>query len=363
MKVSVTTSFWKNSSGGGIKTYLTNLVDELKKRGNIEVSVVFNEGEDPENYKIYGNKFLFSIKSFFVLEKIRPDVIHSQETWYCLLPGYIYKKLHGSTLVHTFHTDFTPMPDKKLSLIGRLFMSFLLNGCNYVTFVSKGLENKIDQGWKLNFNSKRAVTYAGINHDKVSNGEINKFTEKFGIKNGSIVLLALGLTQLSYKAEGAKILIKSVRILKNKHPEIILVLTRDGIYSDRLKEFAIIEGVGERVIFTGDIEDPNIPLSLCDIYTHITLGEGFGLAVLEAMSIGKPIIATSVGGIPEMIEDGINGLLVKPDAEMVAEKIEKFIEDKKLARQLGENAKKIVEEKFTWKISVDNFLKLYSNEV
>src|SRR5574341_416014 len=314
MRISIITNYWKNSPGGGIKTYLINLVNELKKRENFSVNVIFREGEDPENYKIAENKLLFSVKSFFVLKKIKPDLVLSQGTWYCLLAGYLCKMLYGSILIHTFHTE----PESKLPLFRKLFMEFLLNRCDYVTFVSRGLENKTDGVWKLNLSSKRAITYAGINHKEVSDIDIKKFSEKFNVKNDQIVLLALGLTALSYKAEGVKILIKAVKILKNKYPKLVLVLTREGLYSNELKEFVRRENVQDYVIFTGDIDDPYVPLNICDIYTHISLGEGLPVALLEAMVMGKPIIATSVGGIPEAIEDNINGLLVEPDPEIVA---------------------------------------------
>ena len=110
MKVAITTNYWKQSDGGGVKNYLINLVDELNKRDNFEVSVLFRQGEDYENYRIEGNKLLFSIKSFFKLIEIKPQVIHSQGAWYCLLPGYIYKKMYGTKLIHTFHTQ----PHKKI---------------------------------------------------------------------------------------------------------------------------------------------------------------------------------------------------------------------------------------------------------
>ncbi len=360
MRIVVITTYWKNSDGGGVRTYLVNLVDELKKRENLAVNVIFMEGEDPENYKIDGKlslyyKLFFSIKSFFVLKKIKPNLVLSQGTWYCLLAGYTYKFLYNSVLIHTIHTE----PDYKISLFGKLLMESLFNRCDYVTFVSRGLEKKMDEMLKLNFRSKRAITYAGVNPKEVSDNDIKRFSDKFNLKNDQIVLLAQGLTAFSRKAEGAKILIKAIKILRNKYPKIVLVLTREGRYSNELKELTRNECIQNHVIFTGNIDNPYVPLKICNIYTHITLGEGgLSLALLEAMVMGKPIVATAVGGIPEVIENNINGLLVEPDPAKVAEIIEKLIKNREFAKKLGENAKKTVEERFTWKISADNFLKL-----
>lgn len=355
MKVTIVTNYWKESPGGGVKTYLVNLVDELQKRENIEVHVVFREGEDEENYKILGNKFLFSIKAFLSLRYIKPQVIHSQGSWYCLLPGYAYKKIYGAILVHTFHTK----PDKKLSVLGKLFVQFLFNGCDRVTFVSKGLENNVRGIHRLKF-KKTVITYAGVKSKEVSEKEIREFSEKFRIEGGSPVLLAQSLTAHKHKAEGVKLLIKAVRKLKDKYPNIILILTREGLFSNELREFAKSEGLDDKLVFTGDVDNPHVPLVICDIFTHTPLFEsGVGLALLEAMSMGKPIVATSVGGIPEAIDEMENGILVEPNVDEITQKIEQLLQDKDLAKKLGENAKETVKRRFTWEKAADKFMEIY----
>ena len=156
MKTALITNYWKNSDGGGVKTYLVNLVDAMEKKG-ADVSVLFREGDDPENFCGGKNKVAFSLACYRQLRKIRPEVIYSQETWYCLLPGVLYKKLHGCTLVHTFHTE----PDRGLPLPARVFFQSLLNACDCVTFVSKRLQERVVEVEGLSF-SKTAITYAGV---------------------------------------------------------------------------------------------------------------------------------------------------------------------------------------------------------
>lgn len=355
MKLAIITQYWKKSPGGGIKTYLVNLVEELKRR-NVKVNVLFKEGDDPENHQINGWKFFFSIKAFFVLGKMKPQVIHSHGIW-SLLPGYLYKKCYKTRLIYTFHTQ----PVKKMSTFVKIFVQILLNGCDCVTFVSEGLKKKIEEIEELKFENT-AITYAGVKSRVVSEREIKEFYKRYGIKDNSIVLLALGLTALPYKAEGAKLLIKAVKKLCDKYPNIILILTRQGTYSTELKDFAKNEGVADYVIFTGDVDNPYVPLAICDVYTHITLGEGLPLAVLEAMSMGKPIIATSIGGIPEAINDGNNGKLIKPDVDEIIENIECLLENETLAKGLGRNAKKRVEENFSWEKVAEKFIEIYKNK-
>jgi glycosyltransferase involved in cell wall biosynthesis len=356
MKVAIITNYWKQSDGGGVKNYLINLVDELNKKDNFEVSVLFRQGKDYENYQIEGNKLWFSIKSFFKLREIKPQVIHSQGGWYGLLPGYIYKKIYGSKLIFTFHTQST----ERLSGLSIIFFQNMLNGCDCATFVSKSLRENYEK-YGLTF-KKTAITYAGANSRVVSQEEINKFRNKFGIADGNFVLLAQGLTANELKAEGAKLLIKALKHLLYHHPNIVLILTREGTFSNDLKKIARDENVCKNVIFTGDLDNPFVPLAICDIYTHITLVEGgLSLALLEAMILGKPILATKIGGIPEAINDGVNGILIKPCEEQIIEKVEFLMKSKGIAKKLGDNAKETVTSNFTWEKTADTFEYIYKN--
>jgi glycosyltransferase involved in cell wall biosynthesis len=168
------------------------------------------------------------------------------------------------------------------------------------------------------------------------------------------------MTAHPLKAGGLKLLIRAVRILRETYPNIVLIATREGKYSEDVNAFAREVGVEGQVIFTGDVENPFVPLKMCDLYTHITLSDGLPLALLEAMAMGKPIVATSVGGIPEAITDGENGLLVAPEAEQVALKIDLLLQDREYAEELGRCAKKAVEERFTWEQAAARFITMAS---
>lgn len=359
MRVLITTTYWKGSPGG-ISNYVQNLVEELERR-DIEVKVAFKEGVDSKNYKISRQNILFTniLSALSLLLKFRPTVVHSHGgMYYYLLAGYIYKKIFRQelALIYTFHTE--PVKDDKLPILKRFALQMLLSRCDKVTFVSKKLEAKVGEIWGLKFKNT-AITYAGVAERDVSAEELDKFKRMFGIKEQYPILLALGLTALKYKAEGLKILIKAIRKIRYVYPSAILIVTREGKYSDELRDFVKKENLADAVIFTGNVENPRVPLALCDVYTHISCGEGLPIALLEAMAMGKPIIATPVGGIPEAIEDGKNGLLVRPDENEIAEKIIYLLKNKKIAKYIGANARKTVYDRFTWKASANNILKLY----
>ncbi len=361
MKILITTTYWKKSDGGGIKTYLVNLVQELKRKG-LDVDVIFEHGEDADNYKIEEEelKAPFPVKilrAYLALNRLKPDAVHSHGgMYYYLIAGYFYKLFHKTTLVYTFHTE--PSPDRQISPLRRFFLQSLLARCDCVTFISKALKAKIEELWGLGF-TRYAITYAGVDFQDISPGSVENFLKAFKIDKNSIILLALGLTAISYKAQGLKILMRAVREARRKYPNVILVATRNGSYVPELKDFARREGLEDAVVFTGDVDNTYVALAACDIYAHITLGEGLGISLLEAMAMGKPVIATSVGGIPEAIDDGFNGFLVSPDENKIAEKICFLIEHMDRARELGRNAKATAQERFTWARSAERFMNIY----
>ena len=357
MKIAIITNYWKNSEGGGFKTYVVNLVDSLNDR-KIPVNVLFRDGVDPDNFYGGRNKIIFLLRCYWELRRIHPDVIHSQGVWFCLLPGVLYKKIHGCTLIHTFHSE----PFKKLQFPSNIFFQSLLNACNCVTFASKRLRERIVEVDRFKFR-RTAITYAGVKAGNISAEELERFKERFPIKDDAVVLLAQAMTAHPLKAGGLKLLVQAVKILRGTYPNIILIVTRKGPFSDELMAFTRELGVETNVIFTGDMENPYVPIALCDLYTQITLGEGgLSLALLEAMTFGKPIVATAVGGIPEVITDGKNGLLVPPTVDAIVEKIDMLLKNREYAQKLGEWAKKTVEEKFTWEQATEKFLRCYRDE-
>ncbi len=354
MKLVIITYYWINSDGGGIREYTKNFVYGLKKIG-IKTKVIFIKGRDSSNYKVSYEGLKFILKTLKILRAEKPDVILSQGVWYTEIPPLIYKIFNFK--LKTFILFHTQQP-KKFRFVKRLVYQFIINHYDKIGFVSKALEKNVQSVAGLKIKKDVFILYAGAKIKEPATSEIGEFKNKFEIPKNIPILLGLGLTAVKYKAEGAKLLIDAVKILKDKGKKVILILTREGKFSQMLREYAKYIGVSDSVIFTGDVENPFVPLALCDIYTHISLGEGLPIALLEAMAMGKPIIATPVGGIPEAIENGKNGILVEPDANKISKQIEKLVNNKEMRMRLAKNAKSTAQEKFTWDNTAKNFLKM-----
>jgi len=130
--------------------------------------------------------------------------------------------------------------------------------------------------------------------------------------------------------------------------QVNFVIVGDGPLRRRLEAEAVSLGLENRVVFTGEREDVPAILPVFDIFVLTSLTEGFPLAILEALAAARPVIATRVGGIPEVIVDNYTGLLVKPgDPAGLALAIAELLSDREKAVTLGRTGQARVKEKFT----------------
>jgi glycosyltransferase involved in cell wall biosynthesis len=117
------------------------------------------------------------------------------------------------------------------------------------------------------------------------------------------------------------------------------ILGWEGSYPDDLRRLAADLGITRRVHFAGHQAEVNRWYEALDVVVHASFGEPFGLVLVEAMALGKPLVATDVGGPLEIVEDGTSGLLVPPgDPQALAEAVERILADPALASTLSSGA-------------------------
>lgn len=137
--------------------------------------------------------------------------------------------------------------------------------------------------------------------------------------------------------KGHIILLRAISILKKEYPSIRVLLIGDGDEADALKKSAMTHEIDDMVIFCGHHENVYQFYSIIDVFVLPSFTEGIPLVLLEAMFFKKPIIASDVGGIPEVIEDGHSGELVPPgDPFALAERITKLIKNRQYAQKIAE---------------------------
>jgi glycosyltransferase involved in cell wall biosynthesis len=150
-----------------------------------------------------------------------------------------------------------------------------------------------------------------------------------------------------YVTKGLIYLLEAIAQIKKTHPATKFRVYGDGPLRQELLAYAHQLGLDGNQIFVGAFTHYELAhiMSETDIFAMSSILEGQPLAVVEAMAYGCPIVTTSVGGIPELIEDGINGLLCEPrDSEGLAQKIRALIEDPALRFRLGQTARQSYEQ-------------------
>lgn len=167
----------------------------------------------------------------------------------------------------------------------------------------------------------------------------------------------IGIVGNLQRWKGQMTVVEAIHILKEKYPDLQCLIigdlsnrTSDDIkYHNDLVTKIGEYGLGGRVKLTGHRSDIANLLNAIDIFIHASIDpEPFGLVVLEAMSMGKAIIASNEGGPVEMLEDGVSGLLIQPgQPHILAEKIDFFLSNPGLMKKMGQDAQQRMEEKFS----------------
>jgi phosphatidyl-myo-inositol dimannoside synthase len=170
-----------------------------------------------------------------------------------------------------------------------------------------------------------------------------------GFPKQARVILTVGRWVSSERYKGTDELIRAVSQLVTIVPGLHLVAVGRGDDLPRLKQLAVDLGVADRVHFLQDLSNQEVAACYAhaDLFALPSTGEGFGLVFLEAMAFSKPIVATASGGTPDVIEDGINGLLVPPaDAGALVGALGRLLCDESLRKELGGHGEEIVRRRF-----------------
>jgi glycosyltransferase involved in cell wall biosynthesis len=160
--------------------------------------------------------------------------------------------------------------------------------------------------------------------------------------------IVIGMAAVLEERKGHRFLLEAARRLKTQGYQIQYCLAGEGSLRKSLEETATRLGLKDEVHFLGFVSDMPAFLRKVDICILPSLLEGLGVSVLEAMAAGKAVIASRVGGLPELVIDSVTGLLVAPrDIEGLANAISTLAGDKSLIRAMGKKGRERLKEKFT----------------
>jgi glycosyltransferase involved in cell wall biosynthesis len=183
------------------------------------------------------------------------------------------------------------------------------------------------------------------------------FLREFGLEESHRVLAAIA--QLIPR-KGHRVLLEALPEVIGEFPDLRVLLFGRGPLEAELKELCRRRGVSTQVVFAGFRPDLDRVLPCLDLVVHPAVMEGLGLSLLEAAAAGIPIVAARVGGVPEIVQDGVTGLLVPPaDPRSLTVAIVRVLRQRELARALGDAGRDFVWRNFSVAAMVEGNLNVY----
>jgi glycosyltransferase involved in cell wall biosynthesis len=278
------------------------------------------------------------------LKTIQPDVVHTQLEFSDTL-GSLAARWLGIPSVSTQHVMANPVTSSREFWRHRL-MWLSLKYCSRIIFaVSEGARGHIIKTGNLSPEKVR-ILYNGIDLTGYAGNTALAAQARMEL---SIPVNAPVLISVAYLREpkGIQFMLQALPAILREFPECRYVIVGDGDYRSALENLTRELGMENNVVFTGRREDVPAILAMGDIFVHPTLADALPTVLAEAMAAGKPIIASRVGGVPEMVEHGSNGLLLppgKPDA--LASACLTLLTDPKSISRMGESGMAVARNKF-----------------
>jgi len=328
-------SVWCISSGGDI-------ADELKKKG-YEVKIL--------GINSYYNPFNI-LKLAFLLKKHNPHIIHTHG-YFAGTIGRLAGILAGvKNIFHHVHSHYTNFKKRN-----HLIEKILSYKTKKIICCSNAVSEFIQKKERIKL-EKISVIYNGVTVPKILSEQINQINKEFFlIDSQKIIVTVASLTP----NKGHSILIEAIPNIISEYNNVKFLFVGDGPCKKNLIEKAVFLKIIDRIVFTGVRRDVYAILSIADIFVLPTIErEGLGISIIEAMSLGKPVVASKVGGILEVVVDGVNGLLVPPqNVKELYKAIITLLKDDKKCIEFGKAGYKEYEKKFKAEKMAEKIKEIY----
>ena len=281
--------------------------------------------------------YLSRIKS--QVKKIAPDILHAHwATSYGLIGAY---SNHHPFVLSTWGSDVLDFPKK--SVLHSRVLEYIINSADAITATSSMLTIETKK-----FIKKNKMIYSipfGV--------DVKLFKPAPARKTNSQGTLTIGVTKRLERKYGIEYLILAFSKLTEDCQNLRLWIIGDGSERARLKSLCRTLGITKFVHFWGHIHSRDIPgyMKQIDIFAvpSVLSSETFGVAAVEAAACEIPVVASDIGGLPEVVIDGKTGFLVPPkNPDVLARKIYLLVKDGKLRREMGKAAREFILSKYVW---------------
>ncbi|MDD5422976.1 MAG: glycosyltransferase family 4 protein [Candidatus Omnitrophica bacterium] len=354
------------NNGGGYKDILVcGRVSEsegdmsyLAREKNVEPVVIDELGREIS--------FVKDTRAFFklcgIMKRERPAIVHTHTAKAGTL-GRLAAILTGVPVrIHTFHGHvfdgyFSPHKAKAFVLIEK----FLARFTSRVIMVSEGVRNEIVKELKVASPSKSVVIPLGLELEQFLDSEKRKGALRLMLGIGGDVML-IGIVGRLVPIKNHKMFLDAAKKISDRKlsAKVKFLVIGDGELKEDLAVYAKKLGIEKDVIFTGWVQDLPMVYADLDIVALTSLNEGTPVSLIEAMASARAVIATSVGGVGDLIADGSNGVLTTAqDTDGFSGKLLGLIEDRSGRLAMGGRAREFVRDRYSKQRLVGDIKKLY----
>jgi len=335
---------------GGLELYFANICNALKDEVQVLAVIAPDSKLQPLIHteittlpkKVHYLPLFAAKKLASIIDKRDIDVIHLH--WNKDLTLAVLAKLCSKRkpkLVITRHMKFPVMKDG-------LLHRFLYKHINHIMAITKTMAFDLKRFIPDDVRPDISVNYLGI--DSVSpftDEEVSKTRTLYDAENKHFLIALVGRIDAD---KGHDLLLEALAIAKARGlPFKVLVVGHpmQESYLQGLKERVKAQGLQDKMLFLGFVDEPRCLMQACDVLVLATIEETFGLVLIEAMSVGTPVIGSNRGGVPEIIEDKYTGLLFEScDSQSLFEALETLYLNPEQAKAYASQACIKVQEKF-----------------
>ena len=359
---------------GGVENYVHYLSKELVKQGNEVTVICANEPNTKKEeiiseIKVKRLSYLGKIantnitpKLPFELLKEDFDLIHTHlPTPWSTDWSVIISKIKNEPLVLTYHNDIVGhgLANYIAKLYNSTSLKFVLREAAKIIITQPDyLESS---PYLKKYDDKIEVIPNGV--------DTERFRSMAEIEKGEHTLFFLSLLDEFHKYKGLDYLLDAMMIVRKEVPDAKLIIGGKGELSEFYERKANSMGLKDNLEFIGFIPDEKLAeyYNKCSVFVLPSISstqEGFGIVVLEALACETPIISTEIVGVAEDVKKNNAGIIIPPkDLEVLADAIIKLLNDKDLAKKMGENGRRLVEERYTWKRVAEMTEKVYEGVI
>jgi len=301
--------------------------------------------------------FLASRRLTAMLREDQIDIVHTHNV-YAEIVGYLSARKVGAKVLTTEYVwaDFGWKRNVQQWVAARVIRRFDL-------VTSQCEETKRETTRRGVPAGKQSVLISGIEpcREVVSTREREAGRASQGAGPDHVVLVNVARL---FPEKAQALLLRMFRTILDKRPQARLWIMGVGPLEAELRALAAELQLGEAVRFTGFVPNPSRFIQLADIQVHPSFAEGVPLALCEGMAAGMPILATAVGGVPEIIENEVSGLLVPArDEQAFIERCIRMIDDSTLRARLSTGARTFIETKYTLDVAASHLIRTYEDLV